>query len=540
VLLNFVLARGDAMAPEGRLAPEEQLVAGRYRLVRMLGAGGLSRVWLAADETLHREVAIKECALPTGLTGAEQELVRGLMLREARAFARVSDPNVIQILDVLAGEDKPWIVMEYVASRSLLQVIQESGPVPPERAAAIGLAVLNALNAASRAGVLHLDVKPANVLIGHDGRIVLSDFGPAVTHEGVRALAGAGIILGSPKYVAPERLLGGVSTAQADLWSLGATLYHAVEGRPPYVRETTEATLRALADSTPDPPRRAGPLTGVLEGLLRRDPADRLPPAEVADRLRRVAGQPEPPPAPAEPPLLPSARPGFSAPSEGPGAGSSTAPGFSAPSEGPGAGSGTAPRWWVQRLPRRRLVFAAVLVAVAAPAAVAAGAREGDHAGARTWVVPTPVARTPLVLPSGFRWWTDPSGFRVAVPSGWRRSKARGVLVFSAAAGSPNLRISRWASPPRDIVAALIAEEHAVRLASYRRIRIDDSPEAPGAVWEYTFQDPRGGPTRSLRSVLAVGGHTYVVEWRAPRTAWATELQRLAVVLDSFTTAPGA
>jgi hypothetical protein len=498
VLLNFVLARGDAMAPEGRLAPEEQLVAGRYRLLRMLGAGGLSRVWLAADELLHRQVAIKECALPAGLTAGEQDLVRGMMLREARAFARVSDPNVIQILDVLAGEDKPWIVMEYVASRSLLQVIQESGPVPPERAAAIGLAVLNALNAASRAGVLHLDVKPANVLIGHDGRVVLSDFGPAVTDDGVRALAGAGIILGSPKYVAPERLLGGVSTAQADLWSLGATLYHAVEGRPPYVRETTEATLRALADSTPDPPRRAGPLTGVLEGLLRRDPADRLPPADVADRLRRVAGQPGPPPAPAD-----------------------------------------APRWWVRPLPRRRLVFAAVLAVVAAPAAVAAGARHDDHAGARTWVVPSPIARTPVVLPAGFGWFTDAGGFRVGVPTGWRRSRAAGVLVFSARPGGPSLRISRWAAPG-DVVAALIAEEHDVRLPSYRRIRIEALPELPGAVWEYTFQDPRGGPTRSLRSVLSAGGHTYLVEWRAPRTAWAAELPRLAVVLDSFGPVPGA
>jgi eukaryotic-like serine/threonine-protein kinase len=474
--------RGDDMAWEG------QLVAGRYRLLRTLGSGGMGRVWLATDEVLQRQVAIKECAPPAGLSAVERDLVRGLLLGEARAFARVDHPNVIHTLDVLASEDEPWIVMEYVPSRPLLQVIQESGPLPPYRVAAIGRAVLDGLTAASRAGVLHLDVKPANVLIGDDGRVVLADFGPAVTDEGVGALAGAGIVLGSPKYVAPERLFRGTSTAQADLWSLGATLYHAVEGRPPYVRETIEATLRALADSPPDPPLRAGPLAGVLHGLLQRDPADRLTPAEVADRLQEVARAPEPV----------RARP---------------------------------------RLRRRVAVFATAVAVIAASAAVAAGARQDDHPQA--WVAPSPVVRTPLVLPSGFAWWSDAGGFRVAVPAGWRRSRgAGGTLVCTAPAGRPTLRIARWVAPPRNIVAALIDQERDVRLPSYRRIRIE-APDPPDAVWEYTFQDPRAGPTRILRHVVTFGGHTYVIEWRAPRQAWAADLQTLAEVLDSFGPAPG-
>jgi eukaryotic-like serine/threonine-protein kinase len=479
------------------MALDGQLVAGRYRLLRTLATGGMSRVWLAADEKLDRQVAIKPCALPRGLSADERALARGLTLREARAVAEVNHPNVIRILDVLPGDDEPWIVMEYVASRSLLQVIQESGPLPPARAAAIGLALLAGLNAANRAGVLHLDVKPANVLIADDGRVVLSDFSPAVTDEGVRALTVAGIILGSPKYVAPERLFGGVSTAQADLWSLGATLYHAVEGRPPYVRATTEATLAALADSGPDPTRLAGPLTGVLEGLLRRDPADRLRPAEVEQRLRRVAPR----------------------------------------------SSAASPRRARPLLRRRVAALAAVLAVLAALAGVAT--RHGDQAGARTdaraGVAASAAARTPLVLPRDFAWWNDPGGFRVAVPSGWRHGRdPAGVLVFSAPSGGSSLRIGTWPAPPRNVVAALIAEEQDVRLASYRRIRIEAPPESLDAVWEYLFQDARGEPMRGLQRVLAVGGRTYLLEWRAPRTAWAAELQRLAVVLDSFGPVPGA
>nr|BFE73223.1 hypothetical protein GCM10020092_065240 [Actinoplanes digitatis] len=206
-------------------------VAGRYLIARPLGSGGLGRVWLAVDEMLHRDVAIKQCAAPDGLAPDERELLRSWMPIEARAVSRVSHPNVIQIYDVLPGEDESWIVMEYVPSRSLLEVIKESGPLPVRRVAGVGLALLAGLDAAHRVGVLHLDVKPGNVLIADDGRVVLTDFGPAVTGEGIAALARRGMIMGSPNYVSPERLFDGVATAQADLWSLGATLYHAVEGR---------------------------------------------------------------------------------------------------------------------------------------------------------------------------------------------------------------------------------------------------------------------------------------------------------------------
>ena len=271
-----------------------QLVAERYRLIEPLGAGGLGRVWLARDRADDRLVAIKKCALPDGLAPEAAELFFDWTVREAFALSRLSHPNVVRTFDVLPGDDAPWIVMEYVPARSLQDVIDESGPLPPPQVASIGLAMLDGLLAVRRAGMLHLDIKPSNVLIADDGRAMLTDFGPAVTTEGLRALAAAGIVLGSPKYLAPERLLDGEALPESDLWSLGATLYYAVEGRPPFARPTIDATLLAIAGERPDQPVLAGPLTGVLAGLLRHDPADRLPPVEAGAALSAIVRRPEP------------------------------------------------------------------------------------------------------------------------------------------------------------------------------------------------------------------------------------------------------
>jgi serine/threonine protein kinase len=273
-----------------------QLVADRYRLVETLGAGGLGRVWLARDLADDRLVAIKRCGLPDGLDAEAGDLFFAWTVHEARELSRLGHPNVVRIFDVIP-DDEPWIVMEYVPSRSLQQVIDESGPLPPVRVAGIGLAVLGALLAARRAGLLHLDVKPGNVLIADDGRVMLTDFGPAVTVEGVRALATAGIIVGSPKYLAPERLIDGIGLPESDLWSVGATLYYAVEGRPPFTRPTIDATLLAIAEERPDPPRQAGPLTGVLAGLLRYEPADRLTAGEAGAALSAIVLEPVEAPA---------------------------------------------------------------------------------------------------------------------------------------------------------------------------------------------------------------------------------------------------
>ncbi|MFI5833782.1 protein kinase [Micromonospora sp. NPDC051300] len=299
-----------------------QLVADRYRLLTPLGQGGMGRVWKARDEVLHRDVAIKELVPPPGLTPDERREMRERSLREARAIARLNNVNVVRIFDVLRTDGDPWIVMEYVASKSLQDTIAEDGPVSVAKAVEIGLGVLGALKAAHKAGIMHRDVKPGNVLLGEDGRVVLTDFGLA-TIPGDPNVTRTGMVLGSPAYISPERARDGTAGPEADLWSLGATLYAAVEGKSPYARPSAIATLAALATEPMPPPRNAGPLKPVLQGLLRKDPDERIT-AEVAERmLRKVGGRrakgislldgvrrpgPNGPRAP-RPPLVPAPRP---------------------------------------------------------------------------------------------------------------------------------------------------------------------------------------------------------------------------------------
>ncbi|MEU8072139.1 protein kinase [Micromonospora sp. NPDC049151] len=266
----------------------EVVIAGRYRLLELVGRGGMGQVWRARDEELQREVAVKQVVPPNWLAENERDELRARTLREARTSARLNHPNVVRVYDVVRVQGEPWLIMEYVPSRSLQEIIESDGPLPPGRAAEIGLSVLAALRAAHDAGVLHRDVKPANVLLARDGRVLLTDFGLAVFEGGDGAMTRPGLVLGSPQYVAPERAAEGVSSVEADMWSLGATLHAAVEGRSPYARSTAMATLAALATRPPDPAPHAGPLTPVLAGLLRRDPRTRMGHRETA-RLLGVA-----------------------------------------------------------------------------------------------------------------------------------------------------------------------------------------------------------------------------------------------------------
>lgn len=268
--------------------PGERVIAGRYRLLSPLGEGGMGTVWRARDELLHREVAVKEVRAPAGLPAADVERMYARLEREAWAAARIADRTVVTVYDVATEDGRPWIVMELVRGLSLAEVLEAEGPLPPERAARIGAEVLAALRAAHGAGVLHRDVKPANVLIANDGRVVLTDFGIA-TVEGSSALTMTGEVVGSPEFLAPERALGRTPGPESDLWSLGVLLYAAVEGASPFRHDTPLSTLRAIVDEELPPPRRAGPLAPVIEGLLRKEPAERLP-AERAQEELRVIG----------------------------------------------------------------------------------------------------------------------------------------------------------------------------------------------------------------------------------------------------------
>ncbi|MFF0201728.1 protein kinase [Streptomyces sp. NPDC005017] len=266
----------------------ERVIAGRYRLLSPLGEGGMGTVWRARDEILMREVAVKEVRAPAGLPASDVDRLYARLEREAWAAARVANRNVVTVYDVATEDGRPWIVMELVRGISLAELLEAEGPLDPRRAALIGAEVLSALHAAHEAGVLHRDVKPGNVLMANDGRVVLTDFGIA-TVEGSSALTMTGEVVGSPEFLAPERALGRTPGPASDLWSLGVLLYAAVEGISPFRHDTPLSTLRAIVDEELPPPRRAGALGPVIAGLLRKDPAERMSAEQAGRDLRLVA-----------------------------------------------------------------------------------------------------------------------------------------------------------------------------------------------------------------------------------------------------------
>ena len=265
-----------------------RLLTGRYRLSTVIGRGGMGVVWEARDELLRRDVAVKEMFWPPHFSEQEQQAACRRATREAQVAARLSHQNVVRIYDIVEEDGHPWIVMELLPYPSLRDIMQEHGPLSPAEAARVGLGVLAALRAAHGEGVLHRDVKPANILIGADGRVVLTDFGIARATDSP-TLTAAGMLVGSPSYIAPERARGGHSGAPGDLWGLGACLYAAVEGHPPFERDNALATLTAVVADEPEPPAHAGPLGPVISGLLRKDPAERLSAGEAERRLGDIA-----------------------------------------------------------------------------------------------------------------------------------------------------------------------------------------------------------------------------------------------------------
>ncbi|MEV0997269.1 serine/threonine-protein kinase [Nonomuraea sp. NPDC050202] len=270
------------------------LLAGRYRLLAQLGQGGMGTVWRAMDELLRQEVAIKEVRLPPDLDEAARTELADRTLREARAAAALRDhPSIVTVHDVVLDDGRPWIVMELVRGRSLDRAVRDEGPLPPARVAGIGLRMIEALSAAHATGILHRDVKPANVMLTGDGRVLLTDFGIA-TIAGDVALTQTGLLSGSPGYIAPERLRGEPDGPPADLWSLGATLFTAVEGAAPFARHNEAAVLAAVLMQEPAPFRLAGPLGPVLAAILEKDPARRCSPEQATAWLAPIAQRDHP------------------------------------------------------------------------------------------------------------------------------------------------------------------------------------------------------------------------------------------------------
>ncbi|MGV9617418.1 serine/threonine-protein kinase [Streptomyces tendae] len=272
----------------GRMVTEGaggRVIAGRYRLHERLGSGGMGIVWRATDQLLAREVAVKALPLDETLSAAEARRRRERTLREARAVAQLRHPHVIVVHDVVEDDERAYMVMELVDGGSLADRVVSRGPVDAAEAARIGIALLDALGTAHTAGILHRDVKPSNVLVADDGRVVLTDFGVAQV-AGATTLTESGSFVGSPEYTAPERMSGSGTGPESDLWSLGVLLCAVLSGASPFHRDSLGGVLHAVVTEEIRPPAQAAPLLPVVRGLLERDPRQRLDAASAQRMLR--------------------------------------------------------------------------------------------------------------------------------------------------------------------------------------------------------------------------------------------------------------
>jgi len=465
-------------------------VAGRYRLLERLGHGGMGVVWRAHDELLRRDVAVKELHVRLGVDGDFE--VRQV-LREARAAARLRHPGVVAVHDVVVDDGRPVIVMELVQGRSLAEVVRVDGPLDEDRVADIGVRVLDALGAAHELGVLHRDVKPANILLDGD-RVVLTDFGIAAVASDTTLTESA---IGSPEYLAPERINGAPASPAADIWSLGVTLCAALRGESPFQRSDTQSTLAAVLTFEPPPIPRAPRLWPVLDALLRKDPAQRPTVPEARDAL---SGGP-PPPKPALPP---------------------------------------------EPKPRRTRLFALV----AALALVIALGVTGS-----VWYFTKDDAPTTVSAPPGFTGHRG-DGFTIAVPSGWFKDSSDQSIHFVSdphALSNVLAHVEWWdeghPGGARGVLGEFERGDFTMDFISeYHKIRLDDvtAPQnATSAELEITYHVSMDGDEfdnhELIRATVTQGGRTYVLTIAAQSDApdsteqlWQEHEPELTTILDSF------
>ena len=273
----------------------DRLIADRYRLISEVGRGAMGVVWLARDERLGRTVAVKELRAGVGLSGTQVQQSYLRARREARIAGSLHHPNAVALYDVVEYEDRPYLVMEYVPSRSLAEALTQSTTLPPDKVAEIGTQLAGALVAAHEAGIVHRDIKPGNILLAESGEAKLTDFGISRAIGDV-TVTGTGEMLGTPAYIAPEVAQGQPASAASDVFSLGATLYAAVEGEPPFgTGPSAIALLLRISNGEMRSPERIGPITGTLLWMLRNDPADRpsMEQARLALRDNAVSSSPD-------------------------------------------------------------------------------------------------------------------------------------------------------------------------------------------------------------------------------------------------------
>ncbi|GAA2458422.1 serine/threonine-protein kinase [Streptomyces mauvecolor] len=530
------------------------MIAGRYRLGETIGQGGMGRVWRAADEILDRQVAVKEMRI-NELDAEDSRIRRERTLREARATARIDHPNVVRVYDVVAEEsDRLWIVMELVESRSLEKLLLEDGPVAPREAARIGIGLAAALVEVHAVGVLHRDIKPGNVLLGPGGRVVLTDFGIAAIQDAA-ALTVVGMLVGSPDYMAPERVSGKPQGPASDVWSLGATLCAAVAGCSPFARPSTLATLHAVLYEEPELPDTAGPLAPLLAQLLVKNPELRPGLDEIAARLMPIAAPPTvlaagPAPAPHPPTLQvfgdPPPWPGGPSVREEPPPPPREVP----PAPGPAAPGPAAPepvREEPEPSPRRRwagkrFLLTAVVVVAAAVAAVliATTAHQGGGGGATgSGSAPPTVdgtSRPPSATPPAGS--IDETGFAWIPPKGWTRTaKSPSNIHYHAPGGKQEIAASYALVRGGDLMTQWQeAEAGSHDVPGYRKIRLDRTTfhDQPAIIWDYDFTQ-NGVPWKARQIGFDEGGKSYQINTWYEADTESAALDTYDAVTSSFT-----
>ncbi|MER6102498.1 serine/threonine-protein kinase [Streptomyces sp. NPDC001832] len=546
------------------------VLAGRYRLGEVLGRGGMGKVWRAHDEVLHRTVAVKELTAGQYAAEADRIVLHARTQKEARAAARITHPGVVTVHDVIEYDNRPWIVMQYVDGPSLADAAKESGEIEPREAARVGLHVLGALRAAHGAGVLHRDVKPGNVLLASDGRVLLTDFGIAAI-EGDSTITRTGELVGSIDYLAPERVRGGDPGPASDLWSLGATLYTAVEGRSPFRRSSPISTMQAVVTEEPPPPGRAGPLAPVITALLRKDPEDRPSAAEAERMLLDAMEGREPQAAQA---FVPTQRVpdedlrtlGQDGTSEAGAAGTAQQP-------NPAAGSAAD-----QSLPpasppvtrRSRGRWRTTVVVIAAAALLGGGAgfavleyqnradSAGERGGTGTHATESPESSgtsrpanpdtSGKDIPKGWHRVNDPEGFSLIVPDGWERRADGNQVDYTPDNGVHYIRISIDPTPDFEnpyMHMLNLEKQLAERLPAYQRKTLHPNTyrDREGSLWEFTWTESKNhpGPRHAIDQMYygEAGGPEYAMYMTGPDSDWDTTREQFDTMLRGWR-APGS
>lgn len=505
----------------------EKVIGGRYRLVQSLGAGGMGQVWRAEDQVLHRSVAVKSVTLTAHLDEAARDEMRTRVIREARAAARIDHPSSVRVFDVRHDGDEIHVVMELVAAPNLAQVVAEHGPLDPVAAAGIGLGLLGVLEAAHGAGIVHRDVKPANVMVLDGGGVKLGDFGIAAARDDTKITA-VGSVLGTPSYMAPEQARGEPAKAAADLWGLGALLYFTVEGAAPFDRGAALPTLNAVLH---DPPRPApsGPLGPAIEALLTKSAEQRATIAETRAALAAIARQPFSQTPPAQPATVSAGAP--------------------APPPPPPPQTPATPSAALRRTGRGWLIgtgVATVLTLLALVAVANLGLGEGPTsdtpigqavpspsdpvptdppttvADPQAAPVSEPAITSPNGVPADWVRYRDEGGiFTIWRPPAWGpQAGPAGAVDFVDANSGDYLRVDSVEDPGDDPVAAweTASARFDDRYDDYEELGIDATSYRgnDAAVWEYTYE---GRHATNLGIVTP--GRGFALNFQTAEERWA-------------------